>query len=67
MLMVVTLMFFTGVEYSVWVGELPQMIVDTSIGLVMTFAGIGEVVGMSVSIWLLYGINHQVNDLMLLH
>ena len=54
MLMVVTLMFFTGVEYSVWVGELPQMIVDTSIGLVMTFAGIGEVVGMFVTVWLLY-------------
>ena len=45
--MVVGLMFFTGIEFTTWVGELPQMIVDTSIGLVMTFAGIGEVVGLS--------------------
>lgn len=38
--------FFSGLELSFWTGEFPQLLGDPAvIGLVLTFAGVGEVLG----------------------
>lgn len=41
----IPLMFFSGMELSFWTGEFPQLLSTNKIGLVLTFVGIGEVIG----------------------
>jgi hypothetical protein len=36
---------FTGLELAFWSGEFPQLLDQDSIGIVLTFAGLGEVFG----------------------
>ncbi len=38
-------MFFSGFELAFWSGEFPQLLETSSVGLVLTFTGIGEVLG----------------------
>ena len=40
-----TMYLFSGLELSFWTGEFTQLLPGNVIGLVMTFAGVGEVVG----------------------
>lgn len=44
-LLLVVMIFFSGMELSFWTGEFPQLLDTNVVGLVLTFAGIGEVVG----------------------
>ena len=44
-LLLCTLFLFSGMELAFWTGEFPQLLRTKSLGLVLSFAGIGEVVG----------------------
>eukprot|EP00730_Choanoeca_flexa_P013074 TRINITY_DN4940_c0_g1_i2.p1 TRINITY_DN4940_c0_g1~~TRINITY_DN4940_c0_g1_i2.p1 ORF type:complete len:425 (+),score=97.95 TRINITY_DN4940_c0_g1_i2:276-1550(+) len=39
------IVIFSGLELAFWTGEFPQLLPANSIGLVLTFAGVGEVIG----------------------
>ena len=48
MLLLLPVFFFSGAELAFWTGEFPLLLSDSSmanIGLVLTFAGVGEVLG----------------------
>eukprot|EP00053_Salpingoeca_punica_P025628 m.17729 g.17729 ORF g.17729 m.17729 type:complete len:456 (-) comp7980_c0_seq1:159-1526(-) len=45
LLMLAGIMIFTGLELSFWSGEFPQLLPAKAIGIVLVFAGVGEVVG----------------------
>ena len=45
MLLLSGMMFFSGLELAFWSGEFPLLLAKTSVGLVLTFAGVGEVLG----------------------
>lgn len=42
---------FTGLELAFWSGEFPQLLEKKSIGIVLTFAGLGEVFGKGQKKW----------------
>lgn len=44
--------FFTGFELAFWTGEFPQLLDPSTIGLVLMFAGVAEVVGGLMVGWL---------------
>ena len=46
MLLIIAMIFYTGMEYSFWVGSFTQLLDTKAVGLVMTFIGVGEVLGM---------------------
>lgn len=45
MVLLAPMMFFSGYELSFWTGAFPPILDKKTIGLVLTFAGIGEVIG----------------------
>eukprot|EP00055_Hartaetosiga_balthica_P015537 m.92419 g.92419 ORF g.92419 m.92419 type:complete len:567 (+) comp8891_c0_seq3:59-1759(+) len=44
-LALIYMFFFSGFELAYWSGEVPQTICPSSIGIVMVFAGVGEIIG----------------------
>lgn len=44
----VYMFIFTGLELAFWSGEFPKLLDAKSIGIVLTFAGLGEVFGTSL-------------------
>lgn len=50
-LLLVPMFFFTGFELTFWTGEMPQLLPTASIGLVLTFTGVGEAFGGYVMGW----------------
>jgi len=51
-LMLCPMFFWTGFELAFWTGEFPQLLQASTIGLVLMFAGIAEVVGGLAMGWL---------------
>jgi MFS family permease len=45
MLLLAPVSLFSGFELAFWTGEFPQLLAADSIGLVLSFAGLGEVLG----------------------
>lgn len=45
MLLLIYLSVFTGYELGFWSGEFSQMLPSSTIGLVLCFAGVGEIIG----------------------